>query len=115
MKKSIIVFAALFFTAKGFSQTIVDPSVKVDSLNKILINPVQLSMMDTTKAVSMKIVSIMDDLTSSAQFYISLYDVNNRKISEKNMTITESEYVSWDRKVGYVARLFCTKYGLTLK
>lgn len=115
MKKTIVIFGALLFSASVFSQaTTGSATLKVDSLNKILINPIQLSVLDTTKAVSMKIVSIMDDLATSAQFYISLYDAGNKKVYEKNMTITGSEYANWDRKAAYVAKLFCAKYGLTL-
>ncbi|MES2372831.1 MAG: hypothetical protein V4557_09645 [Bacteroidota bacterium] len=114
MKKGMIILAALLVSANVFSQGIKDPSVKMDSLNKILIKPIQLSVLDTTKAVSMKIVSVLDDLGTSAQFYISLYDVRNKKIFDQNMTITGTEYSNWDRKVGYIARLYCTKYGLSL-
>ena len=115
MKKTIVIFGALLFSVSAFSQTSTNTTtLKVDSLNKILINPIQLSVLDTTKAVSMKIVSIMDDLATTAQFYITLYDTGNKKVYEKNMTITGNEYANWDRKVAYVAKLFCAKYGLTL-
>lgn len=115
MKKSIFIFAALLFSASVYSQGNSDPSVKLDSLKHILIKPLQLSLLDTTKAVSMKIISIKDDLSANAEFYISLHDANRKRIHEQNMTITGAEYANWDRKVGYIARLFCTKYGLTLQ
>lgn len=116
IRNSIVLLIALFFCATASAQTSGNTSgFKLDSLGKILIVPVQLSVLDTSKVTSIKISSIADDMLASAEFYIALYDSRNRKVADKNMKIDGADYANWDHKLLFIANKFCNRYGLQLQ
>ena len=115
MKKFLVFLTVVLCCNIVYSQTSLGSStLKLDSMNRISIKPIQFSILDSAQAVSMKFVSIYDDFKTTAQFYIIFFDANNKKVIEKNFTITGNDYTSWDKSLSYIAQLFCKKYGISL-
>lgn len=85
----------------------------------VQIQPVQLWVAGETKTASQfSLITVMDDLATSATTYYQLQDAEGATLSQGNQTINGQEYIDWNSNPDantWICNWSLAQLGLTLQ
>lgn len=79
----------------------------------IQIKPIQFPILGTATKLNLIVLNFTMEATT-ANFYYCLYDANDNKIIDGNISMTEQEFAQWGADNNYCINWACNKLNLQL-
>lgn len=112
MKKIIFALVLLFVGISGYSQTYDNT---MTNMKFAVITGVKNSFTDTANCTRLGIRVVSDDLKSFMTLNIVLSDSLGNVFRNENVTLTGTQYASWNRSINTLFNKTASYYGVTLK
>lgn len=115
MKQIKLLLLALLFAITAQAQTYDDRLKGITGIKTALIQPISISIWDSTQAIGLGVKSVDDNFSSYCIVYYQLVDSNGHSLYQGNVNISGADYQNWDGDNDFPFTYTASKLKLTLK